>query len=695
MSDDRSVPERPKATGDSVYGQSLGGQSLGGQSLGGQSLGGQSLGGQSLDAQGLSADGAGSFDDLTAAIMATTVARVGYWRLLTPSDKIICCETTYDIHGLSSDLPVSAASMLERFLPEDRHLMGQMVTAGLNQIGPAFAEFRLNHPTLGIRHLWSRVEREQSSKSAHPALFGITIDITDLRQKDQDLVESERHLRFLTTYSRDMIIRFRADGTCTYISPAVATITGYDAKEMVGHRPTRRIHPDDFKIALGAVRAMVAKGKNSDPIPIEYRYLHKTKGWIWLQSNMRFLFGPSGEIIDWIDIVRDIHDRKIAEQEAEAAKAIAQAAARSKSEFLSTLSHELRTPLTGIIGLSQVIGADGGLNAQDRHYLDLVQDASRQLMTIVNNVLDISRLEFGTVRLVEESFRLSDTLANVIAIMTPEARAKGLALRVELPGTIPLTVGDPGRISQILFNLVSNATKHSSGGEISLKLVIKTQQDLAKVRISVTDTGTGLNPVLLPRLFDRVTAADAPVQAKTGGAGLGLSISRQLIELMGGTIGAENIAGGGAQFWFELDLPLDASEPLATVLPRAVPTQRMSILLAEDNEFSQELIKTILKPLDCEIETVENGQSAIYAAQRKSFDLILMDIRMPGMDGHASTRAIRAMGGAHASVPIIALSAAEEPQDIEVCLAAGMNDHVAKPILPSALYGAIARHSRT
>jgi len=649
---------------------------------------------EGLGAEGLGADGAGRFDDLTAAIMATTVARVGYWRLLTPSDKIIFSETTYEIHGLPSDQPVTTASMLERFLPEDRHLMGQMVTAGLNQTGPAFAELRLKHPSLGLRHLWCRVEREPSSKSADPALFGISIDITDLRQKDQDLVESERHLRFLTTYSGDMIMRLRGDGTCTYISPAVATITGYDAKEMVGHRPTRRIHPDDFKIALGAVRAMVARGESSNSVPIEYRYLHKTRGWIWLQSNMRFLFGPSGEIIDWVDIIRDVHDRKIAEQDAEAAKAIAQAAARSKSEFLSTLSHELRTPLTGIIGLSEMIGTDGGLNDRDRHYLDLVQDASRQLMAIVNNVLDISRLEFGTVRLVEESFRLSDTLANVIEVMTPEAHAKGLALGVELPDTIPLTVGDPGRISQILFNLVSNATKHSSGGKIGLKLVVKTQQDRAKIRISVTDRGTGLDPVLLPRLFDRVTTADAPVQAKTGGAGLGLSISRQLVELMGGTIGAENIAGGGAQFWFELDLPLDASEPLATVLPQALPTRRMSILLAEDNAFSQELIKTILKPLDCEIEAVENGQSAIYAAQRKDFDLILMDIRMPGMDGHASTRAIRAMGGAHATVPIIALSAAEEPQDIDDCLAAGMNDHVAKPILPSALYGAIARHSR-
>ena len=679
MSNDRSVPERPKATGDSVYGQSLDAEGLETEGL---------------DAEGLGADGAGGFDDLTAAIMATTVARVGYWRLLTPSDKIIFSETTYEIYGLASNQPVTTASMLERFLPEDRHLMGQMVTAGLSQTGPAFAELRLSHPTLGIRHLWSRVEREPRSKSANPTLFGVTIDITELRQKDQDLVESERHLRFLTTYSRDMIVRVRGEGTCTYISPAVVTVTGYDAKEMVGQRPSRRIHPDDWKIALKAVRSMIAKGENSNRIPIEYRYLHKTRGWIWLQSNIRFLLGPDREVLEWIDIVRDIHDRTIAEQEAEAAKAIAQAAARSKSEFLSTLSHELRTPLTGIIGLSEMIGTDGGLNDRDRHYLDLVQDASRQLMAIVNNVLDISRLEFGTVRLVEESFRLSDTLANVIEVMTPEARAKGLALGVELPSTIPLTVGDPGRISQILFNLVSNATKHSSAGKIGLKLVVKTQQDRAKIRISVTDRGTGLDPVLLPRLFDRVTTADAPVQAKTGGAGLGLSISRQLVELMGGTIGAENIAGGGAQFWFELDLPLDASEPLATVLPQAVPTRRMSILLAEDNEFSQELIKTILKPLNCEIQTVANGQSAIYAAQRKSFDLILMDIRMPGMDGHASTRAIRAMGGAHATVPIIALSAAEEPQDIEDCLAAGMNDHVAKPILPSALYGAIARHSR-
>ena len=241
MPDHKSAHELPKPTGDIVYGQSL------------------------------EADEAGSFDDLTAAIMATTVARVGYWRLLTPSNNIIFSETMYEIHGLSSDQPVTAASMLERFVQEDRHLMGQMVMAGLNQTGPAFAEFRLNHPTLGVRHLWSRVEREPSSKTAHPALFGITIDITELRQKDQDLVESERHLRFLTTYSRDMIMRVRGDGTCTYISPAVVTVTGYDAKDMVGHRPTRRVHPEDWKLALAAVRSMIAKGENSNRIPVEYR----------------------------------------------------------------------------------------------------------------------------------------------------------------------------------------------------------------------------------------------------------------------------------------------------------------------------------------------------------------------------------------------------------------------------------------
>ena len=650
--------------------------------------------GEFLSSQGLEADEAGRFDDLTAAIMATTVARVGYWRLKMPSGAIVVSETMYDIYGLEPEEPVTTASLIELFAPEDRHLMGDMITAAINQTGPAYCEFRLIHPILGIRHLWSRVEREHGPKSADPTLFGVTIDVTELRRKDQDLVESERHLRFLTTYSHDMILRLRGDGICTYISPAVVTVTGYDVKEMVGDRPTRRIHPDDWKVATAALREMIKKGGRGYSYPVEYRFLHKTRGWIWLQSNIRFILGPNGEVLEWIDIIRDIHDRKLAEQEAEAAKAIAETAARSKLEFLSTLSHELRTPLTGIIGLSEMIGTDGGLNDRDRHYLDLVQDASRQLMAIVNNVLDISRLESGSVRLVEESFRLSDTLKNVVVVMSPGTQAQGVSLRVSLPDKIPLTVGDPGRISQVLLNLLSNAIKHAKGGEIHLKLDLTPKQDRALIRISVTDTGTGLDPSLLSRLFDSVTAATAPILPKTDSADLGLSISRQLVELMGGTIGAENIKGGGTQFWFALDLPLDASEPLTQPLPEAVPTKRMSILLAEDNEFSQELIKAILKPLDCEIEAVQNGQSALFAAQRKRFDLILMDIRMPGMDGHASTRAIRAMGGDHGRVPIIALSAADEAQDIDDCLAAGMNDHVAKPILPSALYAAIGRHSR-
>ena len=403
-------------------------------------------------------------------------------------------------------------------------------------------------------------------------------------------------------------------------------------------------------------------------------------------------------VVEWIDCVRDIHARKLAEQAAAEARASAEAAVRAKVEFLSILSDELRTPLTGILGLGELIGTDASLSTRDRHYLDLVQAASRQIVDVVNNVLDVSRLETGTVKLVQETFRLSDTLARVMAVRGPQAEAKGVKLTVHMPQTLPLTMGDPGRIGQIMLNMVDSAIKHSTGGEIRLKVDIQVAGKTAQLRVSVQDSGVGVAPDLLARLQERFGQGQTQAQAQAAsGAGLGLSISRQLVALMGGVLGEGPLPAGGSEVWFELDLPLDPAEPVIDLEPAPIAAgiQPLRVLLAEDNAFSQELIKTILSPLGYQIDTVENGQSAIFAAQRNSYDLILMDIRMPGMDGHASSKAIRALGDRRAKVPIIALSAADKPSEIRECFAAGMNDHVSKPILTSALFEAIARHVKS
>ena len=628
--------------------------------------------------------------------MANTLAKIGYWRLFFPSFTGEWSEGMNEMFGFAQDQAKDRNAVMAMYHPDDRHLVEQAFNDIQTTEEPISLEYRIRRPDGEIRHIWTRLLRERLGRDGEVRVFGFNIDLTEMRNQDDDLIASERQLRFMINYSRDVICRFDGDGRITYVSPAASTVMGYEAKELIGRRAWHFAHADDWPQLAAIMSEMIEDGRRAKVPSLEYRFLHKTKGWVWLSGNPRLIVDFEGKVVEWIDVIRDITDRKRAEEETAAARAAAEAAVAAKAEFLATLSHELRTPLTGIIGLSQLISANGQLNAQDQKYLDMVQVASRQLIGIINNVMDVSRLEAGAVEIDQEAFRLGDTIQTVLTLMAPEASAKGLALISQLPELMPVLIGDSGRITQILYNLVGNAIKYTAAGEIKLEAELVSSNSRAKVILRISDTGKGLDPHKIPHLFERFARGEHEADTQSPGAGLGLSISRQLVELMGGTIGAKNLSTGGSEFWFALDLPiLDAPPELQAQRDLPRPTSGMlKVLLAEDNAFSQELIKTILKPLDCEIEAVENGQSAIYAAQRKSFDLILMDIRMPGMDGHASTRAIRAMGGDHATVPIIALSAAEEPQDIDDCLAAGMNDHVAKPILPSALYAAIGRHSR-
>ena len=368
-------------------------------------------------------------------------------------------------------------------------------------------------------------------------------------------------------------------------------------------------------------------------------------------------------------------------QHARAARARAQAASQAKTEFLATMSHEIRTPLNSILGFAGLLGVTETLSPEGRRKLDLIDGAGQSLVTLVNDILDFSRLEAGSIQLDPRPISPATLLREAAAIVAPDAEAKGLSLVIEVEGDeTALYALDESRLRQVLLNLLNNAVKFTPSGRIVARL--ETGPD--RLRFEVADTGIGVSPDQQGKLFQRFTQADGSISRSFGGAGLGLAICKALVGLMGGEIGMRSALGQGATFW--LTLPARVVEAEATSKPEAEQTCAARVLLVDDHPMNRELGEAMLVLAGCEVTVAEDGDEAVRLATERDFDVILMDVHMPRMDGLAATRAIRALDGARGQAPIIALTADVMPQQIERCRRAGMVDHVAKPIDRDTLY---------
>jgi PAS domain S-box-containing protein len=525
------------------------------------------------------------------------------------------------------------------------------------------ASYRITRPDGELRHIATTISREFAADGTYVRSFGIHHDVTT-RQLAEERLNSlfDASLEVLT------IISFK--GFFRRVNPAFVKLLGYTAEELMARPCLEFVHPDDRERTMTHVMAQIYEG-NTDKI--ENRYIRKD-GSIALMS---WSMSASGR--DILGVARDITEERAAAIALQNAKDDADAASRAKSDFLATMSHEIRTPLNGVIGMADLLRTTS-LSQTQHEQVATIHDSGRMLLTLLNDILDLSRIESGKLELEKRAFDVRHAARSLTDLWSQAASAKGLGFECDIAANVPdMVEGDEVRIRQILGNLLSNAVKFTDRGKVTFRIAMDGGSGL--VRCDVTDTGPGIDDGALSKLFEKFSQGDASVTRKHGGTGLGLAISRQLAELMGGTISVSSRAGAGSTFTGTFKVGAVA-QPVAaaSALPPIRTGSKLHILVAEDNAINRKLIALMLDALGHSCVFAEDGQQAVAKVTADDFDLVLMDVQMPVLDGVAAAKQIRALVGPVASIPIVAVTANAMTGDREKYLAAGMDNYVSKPL---------------
>ena len=447
------------------------------------------------------------------------------------------------------------------------------------------------------------------------------------------------------------------------------------------------VHPDDRAEAEACWNRSLASG---EPFRTEYRMNPADGREVWAFSAAELVKGEDGRINGVLGVLKNITSRKLVEDATVRARDLAEAANRAKSEFLANMSHEIRTPLNGVMGVASALSRTELTPAQ-AEMVGLIETSGQTLEAILADVLDLARIESGRLELKPEPFDLAACLRSAAALFRPGAQKKGLAFDLAIDATVfGAFVGDAVRLRQILCNLLSNAVKFTAHGRISLEAA--TTAD-GRLSVTVTDTGIGFGPDVTARLFQRFEQADGSITRRFGGTGLGLAISRALAEAMGGVLEAWSEPGAGSRFTLTValerwdDALAEKTQPVAAIQADA---RAPRVLLAEDHAINRKVVELLFSGSGVELIIVENGAEAVDAAATSAFDLILMDMQMPVMDGLTAIRAIRAAEAGGQATPIWALSANALPEHVAASMAAGADGHLSKPVSAEALFNALA-----
>lgn len=495
--------------------------------------------------------------------------------------------------------------------------------------------------------------------------------------------EAQDRYRLMATNTTDMITTTDLEGRITFISPACQNILGRIPEDLLGQRAFDFVHSEDVARLRREYSCLLQTGSAE---PVRWRGQRTSGEWIWLESSIGILReGQHDEVTGFIDVVRNITERKKREDALDEARTKAERAMKSKSDFVANISHELRTPLNSIIGFSHLLTEAPELGEETRRRVKLIQSAGQALRGVIDNVLDFSKLEASSLELDCAPFDLHDFVRQTLALMEPQAAVKDVRLRAWLSPDVPVWVnGDATRLRQVILNLLSNAVKFTHEGSVTFTVETSRHEGAdRKLRFEVRDTGSGIPAERIETLFDRFVQASPDIASHYGGTGLGLAISRQLIELMRGEMGAASKVGEGSTFWFEVHLP---SASQASALQHTVASRGLvafagrRILVVDDVDLNRDLMLATLSRCGIHVSLACNGAEAVQAVLSGSYELVLMDCQMPVMDGFTATRTIRAAGAPASRIPIVALTASAQPAHLLRCREAGMDDHLAKPL---------------
>jgi len=633
-------------------------------------------------------------DDSTERLdLVTSVLCDGIWDADITAGSVLLTERCFELLGLPNAIGrVPLAGLLPAVHEQDRRRLLRAAMVHLRR-GAAFdVEFRCRHVSGAWRWFRARAVARPSTDGGERLLGSLT-DVHEQRRSQERLrrisrlLEESQALARVGGWEFDLTTQHLFWTSETYriheVSPADYTPTVDTAIEFYA--------PEARDTIRAAVEDAIARGRAySIDLPVVTARGRR----IWCRSTGAAVFS-GGKVVRLLGAFQDITAQRRLDAEMLAAKEAAESASDAKSAFLAAMSHEIRTPMHTVLGYADML-RDTDLSDEQRECVEVITSSGTSLLRLIDDILDFSKAEAGKMQLERAPVDVHAAVVRVARMLQPQAGQKQLTLTVEPAAPSDCqALGDTQRVHQVLVNLAGNAVKFTQSGGVELRVECRESD----VRVAIADTGIGIPKDQIERLFDDFVQVDASTQRRFGGTGLGLAISKQLVEAMGGEVGVDSTPGVGSTFWFTLPkadercgvepAPEVRPEPAPVVTAHAGPRR---VLLAEDNRLNQRLAVRVLETFGYQVDTANDGAAALELARSGSYDLVLMDCLMPGMDGFEATRQIRAEeAGTGRHLPIIALTANAMPEDRNACLAAGMDDFVSKPFTRVALRQATER----